>query len=127
MTMDREDFFNAIKDDFFKELTMNIEDFKATLPGVIPIFGELETEILEKARGKAIRFIDRDDAQIVLAPEGIDLDEVDTDMSTVALVVHLDKDDIITMVEHSFGIFTPANKSEVLFYASLIGKKISFE
>ena len=31
---------------------------------------------------------------------------------------------VIEVIEHSYQIFTPANKNEVMFCASIIGKKI---
>lgn len=126
--MTRQDFYNAIRDDFFENRTADFELFKSMVRGAAPIFGELKVEITEKEDGgKKIEFIDVDEAQFVLAPEGVDTDEVDTSMTTTALIIHLDKENVIQVVEHGFKIFTRANKSSVLLYAGLIGKKIDFE
>jgi hypothetical protein len=126
--MDRKEFYEHIKNDFFIERTANIEAFKIMVTSAAPVFGKLETEIEGKENGgRVIRFIDRDEADIVMAPEGVDTSEVNTDMSTVVMTLHLDEEDTIVVVEHGFKIFTRANKEQVLLYSSLIGKKISFD
>lgn len=127
MKLDRKAFFEQIKDGFFNDLSADFESFKSMISAAAPVFGRLETEIKEKEDGgKTVTFIDVDEADMVLAPEGVEEDEIDTDMSTIVMTIHLNEDNVIKIVEHSFGIFTPANKDQVLLYASLIGKKISF-
>lgn len=129
--MSRDEFFHAIAKDFFKDLTTDFDGLKSMIQGALPVFGELETEIEDKEDGgKKITFIDRDEAQIVMVGEGVDpedLDDIDTDMSTTVATLHLNKEDRISIVEHSMHMFTPANKNNVLFLASLIGKKVDFE
>jgi septum formation inhibitor-activating ATPase MinD len=126
--MGRKEFFKAIAEGYFEDLTTDLQGMKDMISSAVPVFGTLEVEIEDKdTGGKKLTFIDRDDADLVLAPEGIDTDEVDTDMTTTIITIHLDEHDVIRIVEHGFNIFTPANKNFVLLYASLIGKKILFE
>lgn len=128
--MDRKEFFEAIKDDFFdNDLVVDFESFKDMLRAAVPVFGVLATETIEKEDGgKQIKFIDIDEADFVIAPEGVtDIEDVDTDMTTTILTLHLNEANVITIVEHGFGIFTPANKEKVLLYASFIGKEMVFE
>lgn len=123
--MKRNEFYEQIKTDFFTQLTADFEGFKSMITSALPIFGELDTEIKHNEDGtKTIDFYDVDEADFVIAPKGVD--EVDTNMTSKALTIHLDKDDVITIVEHGFAIFTPANKQNVLLLASFIGKKIEF-
>lgn len=125
--MDRNDFFECIKNDFFTDLTADFEGLKSMVGSAMPVFGTLETKIKEENGHKVIEFIDVDEAQIVVAPKGVDVSDVDTNMTTNIMTLHLNESDIINAVEHRFGLFTPANKKHVLLVAGLIGKKITFE
>jgi hypothetical protein len=126
--MTRNEFFHEIAKSFFKDLTTDLDGLKDMIRGALPVFGTLETEITEKEDGeKYIRFIDKHEAQFVIAPEGVDTDDVDTDMSSVVIGLHLDKDGKIGVVEHNMHMFTRANKNSVLLCASLIGKIIDFD
>lgn len=123
----KQDFYEYIKASFFTDLTINFEAFKESMIHALPIFGELEVDIIPNEDGtKTVIFFDVDEAQFVLAPEGVTMGDVDTRMTTRALTLHLDEEDVITIVEHGFNIFTPANKDKVLLFASFIGKKINF-
>lgn len=125
--MNRNEFYEQIKNDFFTNGTFDFEGFKSMVTSALPIFGELETEITPNEDGsKTVIFFDVDEAQVVIAPEGVSMGDIDTRMTTRALTLHLDENDVISLVEHGFGIFTPANKENVLLLASFIGKKIDF-
>lgn len=125
--MERTEFFEHIRDDFFSDLSADFEGFKSMIASALPVFGELKTEIIDKKNDwKSIRFIDVDEADLVFTPEGVDPSEVNTDMTTTITTLHLDENNVIKAVEHGFGLFTPANKNHVLLLASFIGKKITF-
>ncbi|GAB6556258.1 hypothetical protein bcgnr5378_28310 [Bacillus cereus] len=125
--MDRNDFFECIKNDFFTDLTADFEGLKSMISSAMPVFGTLETKIKEEENGhKVIKFIDVDEAQMVIAPKGVDVSDVDTNMTSTIMTLHLDENGIINAVEHGFGLFTPTNKKHVLLLAGLIGKKITF-
>lgn len=127
MTLERKEFFDHIKEDFFEELTADFEGFKNMVHSVLPVFGTLETNITENEDGgKKIQFIDVDHADMVFAPKGIDPNEVNTDMTTTVMTLHLNEQNTIQIVEHGMHLFTPANKEKVLLLASFIGKKITF-
>lgn len=125
--MDRYDFYEHIRDNFFNNLTADFEKFKQMIIASAPIFGTLRVDITETEEGgKVISFIDVDEADAVFAPEGVDVDEINVDMTVTVVTLHLSTDNIIEVVEHGFNLFTPKNKDNVLLYASLIGKKIEF-
>ncbi|WP_336770468.1 hypothetical protein [Bacillus bombysepticus] len=126
--MDRNLFFETIRDGFFANLSTDFKGLESMIGTAMPVFGTLETKIKEEANGhKVITFIDVDEAQLVIAPKGFDVSEVDTNMTTTLLTLHVNENGIIDTVEHGFGLFTPTNKKHVLFVASLIGKTITFE
>lgn len=125
--MKRSEFFEAIKDDFFNERTADFESFKSMVNGAMPVFGTLETTLEDNENGKIITFIDNDKADLVISDADINVDEVETDMSTILMKLTLNKDGVIETVSHGIhGLFTPANKEKVLLLASFIGKKITF-
>ncbi|QST02555.1 hypothetical protein IMZ31_24200 (plasmid) [Pontibacillus sp. ALD_SL1] len=125
--MNREQFFEAIKDGFFKEQKADLEGFKQMVKGALPVFGTLETTITDLSDGKTITFIDRSEADMIYAPEGVDAEDVNTDMSSVIMELNVDTEGVIKTVSHGIqGLFTPSNKESVLLLASLVGKKIDF-
>lgn len=128
MEMGRKEFFEAIRDSFFEEQSVDLEGFKSMVQGAMPIFGTLEVVMEEGEKiGKTLTFIDNDKADFVIHSKDVNLDEVDTDMSTVVMKLTLDENCIIKTVSHDIGgFFTPANKELVLLLASFIGKKITF-
>lgn len=126
--MDRKDFFKAVANDYFESRTVQFDGFTEMIKGVMPVFGELKTEITEQdgSRKKTIVFVDIDEADAVFAPAGYTPSKEDLDMSTVLLKLTINTDGVIEIVEHGLGIFTPANKDLILFFGSLIGKIILF-
>lgn len=126
--MNRKEFYEVIKNDFFEERTASFSDFKHMLRGAIPVFGTLETSIEEGENGKkTITFIDNDKADVVIGPKNVNIDEVNMDMSTIIMKLNLNKEGTIETVSHNIGgFYTPANKENVLLFASFIGKKITF-
>lgn len=127
MEMERKDFFNAIKDGFFEELSVDLNSFKGMIQGAMPIFGTLETNIENNEDGgKTITFIDNHKADIIIGNTEANIDDVDTDMSTTVMQLTLNGNGVIGTVSHSMRLFTRANKEQVLLLASFIGKKITF-
>lgn len=126
--MERNVFFEAIKDSFFEEVSADIDDFKKMVKGAMPVFGTLEMVIKDTEEGKTITFIDHDEADIVIGPEGVNMDEINTDMTTELMTLTLDQEGIVKTVSHGIsGFFTQANKEQVLLLASFIGKRILIE
>jgi hypothetical protein len=124
--MERKIFFNKIKEDFFEKLECSFEGFKDMVCGAMPVFGKLETDIIELQTGKIIIFRDIDHAMFTIAPEGYEPTEEDLDMSGTIMTLTLDTENEIKTVEHGVRLFTPANKEAVLFLSSIIGKRIIF-
>lgn len=129
--INRNEFFHAITESFFKDLTTDFTGLCEMINGALPVFGMLAVKVEDMEDGdKRITFIDKDDADFVITGEGVsqeELDDLDTDMTTTVVTLYLDKEDKISIVDHSMNLFTPANKNHVLFLASLIGKKVLFE
>lgn len=98
-----------MKDNYYKNQETTLAELCEMYNYIAPIFGTLRTEI-EKSNGNTkIIFVDDDDG-----------------VSTVSMTLYLDRKNIIEAVEHGLSIFTPANKDLILFYGSLIGKKIRY-
>lgn len=128
MEMERKEFFEAIKDSFFEEKSVDFEGFKSMIRGAMPVFGTLGVEVKDEGEDeKIITFIDNDEADMIMGSEEVNINEVNTDMSTVLMELSLNSDGVIKTVSHGIGgFFTPTNKEQVLLLASLIGKKIHF-
>ena len=125
--MDRRDFDENVREHYFKSGTHKIGTLVELVCSVVPVFGAPEVEISDNDDGgKAVKIIDKDTAEIVLAPKGTKIPEKDADMSGTVLVLHTNKDGIINFIEHGMNAFTRANKSQVLFCAGLIGHKVEF-
>lgn len=122
--MSRQEFFNLVRDGYYKEQEVTLTEFCKMYSSVTPIFGVLKTEIekLEDNTTK-ITFIDEDICDYCINSKGEEVDEV-IDMSSISMVMYLDENNIINAVQHGMSMFTPANKDLALFCGSLIGKKI---
>jgi hypothetical protein len=123
--MKRREFFEKIKEDYFKDLTCEFKDFKEMICGVMPVFGVLEIEYVRISdHEKVIIFKDIDEAVFVIGPDGYDVTLEDLDMSGQIMKITMDGENVIHLVEHGIRIFNPANKDTVLFLGSIIGKKL---
>lgn len=127
--MNKLDFYAHIKDGFFDNLTADLNDFKEMIRTALPVFGVMKTMVKPNEDGTmTITFIDEASIADYIYPEpGEPAIALNADSSTIMLTIHLNKNNKITIVEHNFGMFTTANKEEVLLMASLIGKNISFD
>lgn len=123
--MNRKEFFNKVKNEYYETQSISLENFCKTYKKVAPIFGELEvkTEKLEDGEIKLI-FIDKDEYDFAVNSNG-EIKNNYIDMSSVSMVLYLDKNGVVKTVENSITIFTPANKDLVLFCGSLIEKRIN--
>jgi hypothetical protein len=123
--MKRREFFQKIKEDYFKDLTCEFKDFKEMVCGIMPVFGTLEIEYNRVSdHEKIIIFKDIAEAMFVIGPEGHDVTLEDLDMSGQIMKITMDGENVIHLVEHGIRMFTPANKDTVLFLGSIIGKKL---
>lgn len=124
--MDRDIFYEKIKDGYFDSLSATLENFESMVNGAMQIFGRLETEVIDLQSGKIITFKDIDHAMFSIGPVGYEPTEEEMDMSGTVMTLRLDKDGFIQTVEHGLKLFTPANKAMILFLGSIIGKQITF-
>ncbi|WP_088362363.1 hypothetical protein [Bacillus cereus] len=126
MEMGRKEFFNAIRDGFYEELSVDLNGFKGMIQDAMPIFGTLETVIEDNEDGgKTITFTDKHKADIIIGTKETNIDDVNTDMSTIVMQITLNENGVIGTVSNSMRLFTRANKDQVLLLASFIGKKIT--
>lgn len=130
--MSRQDFFNVIAEDYYKDCALSFQKLKTTVKGVFPVFGELEVKVMEVQLNEnetctEVTYIDNDQGDIIIAPEGVDVSEIDTDMSCTVLSFTVGHDGIINTVNSNMGFFTRANKDILLFSGFLIGKKVIFD
>ena len=125
--MERKIFFNKIREGYFEKLKCDFEQFKDMVCGAMPVFGRLETDIIELKSGKMIVFRDIDYAMFSIGPVGYEPTEEDLDMSGTIMTLTLNTKNEILLVEHRIKLFTTANKESVLFLGSLIGKTITFQ
>jgi hypothetical protein len=90
---------------------LTFEEFVECL-WVYPIFGDMEIQITTKPEKneRKIQIIDRHTCG-------------EEDMSCTVKVMHTE-DDVITVIEHSHGFFTHANKQHIIHTAYFIDKKI---
>lgn len=125
MSLNKKGFYEQILNTFFDELTCDFNDLKSMIKRIIPIFGELKTNIIEEDNDIKIEFIDKYNADIYFASDNYELSEEDMDMTSIALILYVDKiEKRIRAVDHNMDIFTPANKESVLFLTSIINKKV---
>lgn len=125
--MGKNEFFKTVANTYFEPLECSVADLVEMLTPMLPIFGVAVVEVIETNDGKTLRVIDKDYADCYVAPEGVEVTDEMLDMSTVAMVLYVDKVGVVTFVEHNFKVFTKSNKNNVLFYSSLLGKTIVFE
>ena len=107
----------------FEYQEYTIDELNRIVGIVFPIFGELKINKEEIGNGYIIKYIDYDVCYIDKLENGTQINK-EIDMSSTVLNLELDTEGNIKIVNHNYQIFTPANKLEVLFTASLIGKKI---
>lgn len=105
--MNKKGFFNLVKDNYYENQETTLAELCEMYNCIAPIFGTLIIEIEKSNKNTIIMFIDNDDG-----------------VFTTSMTLHLDKKNVIKAVEHGLSIFTSANKDLILFYGSLIGKKI---
>ena len=115
MKKQRELYLKKMINNCFEYKEYNLDDFTKIVKHIFPIFGTLEVEIIKDEDGYNLKYIDKD---IYF------LEDKEIDMSTSVLNLSLNNEGVIDVIEHSYQIFTPANKNEVMFCASIIGKKI---
>ena len=122
--MTKKEFLNEIRDGYYELQTATLENFCQMFKKVHPIFGEQKTKIEKIEDGSTkISFIDEDIYDSCIDAKGEEINEV-VDMSTVALTLYINEDNVVNTIEHGLSIFTPANKDLILFYGSLVGKRI---
>lgn len=126
MRLEKQEFFKKICEDFFEELTINKDGLIDFVRKAFIAFGDVEIkdEVIDEDGDIVLRFIDNDTADIVCAPKGTDLSQVNTDMSSTLCKIYIDAKGVICGIYHGFKYFTPANKENVLMASFMIGKKV---
>ena len=123
--MDRKDFFNLVKDDYYNDnASTTLTNFCKMYESVTPVFGTLKTKIEKQEHNVTkVTLIDEDISDYCIDANGNRVDEA-VDMSTISLIMYLNEDNIVIAIENKTPMFTNANKNLVLFYGGLIGKQI---
>jgi hypothetical protein len=121
----KREFLQHIQDDFFEDLNINLEGLKDFVKKAFICFGTIEVEEeIDEDGDRVLTFIDNDSADVVCAPEGVNVSDIDTSMRSVLCKICIEDDGSISMIEHGFGLFTSANKENILMAAFMIGKKV---
>lgn len=125
MNPQKQEFFKHIQDDFFEDLRIGMEGLKDFVKKAFICFGTVEVkEEIDEDGDRVLTFIDNDSADVVCAPEGVDVSDVDTSMRSVLCKICIEDDGTISMIQHGFGLFNQNNKENVLMAAFMIGKKV---
>lgn len=116
---------NNLLDDMFEYREYDLDEFTKLVSGNFPVFGYLEVYLKEEEGGYKLEYTDRDISKIVVPnSDGEETEEREIDMSTRVLTLNLNENGVIKTIDHSYHLFTPANKREVVFCMYLINKKI---
>ncbi len=103
-----------------KEITqLTFDEYKKYLTAY-PIFGELKVKVTNVDDGYKIEVRDKDICEYADS-EG---NRKVKDMSCNVVTMFTDKEGVINVIEHGFGIFTKVNKDLVIHTANFIGKQI---
>ncbi len=125
MSPERQAFLKSVQDDFFKDLRIDLDGLKDFVSRTFICFGTVEVEDeIDEDGDRVLTFIDNDSADVVCAPEGVDISEIDTSMRSVLCKICIEDDGTISMIQHGFGLFNKNNKENVLMAAFMIGKKV---
>jgi hypothetical protein len=88
-----------------------------------PIFGDMQIHVTHEADGGyKIRVVDHEVGAYNITEGKYDETE---DMSCTVVIMNTDKAGKITVIQHGYNLFTPANKQHVIHTAHFIGKTIA--
>lgn len=104
-----------------KEYT--IDEFTDMVKHIFPVFGEIELDIKKIEGGYVIDYTDKDIVSIDNQLEDI-IKKKKIDMSSKIIKLNTDENGVIKIIDSNYALFTPANKREVLFCASIINHRI---
>ncbi|EHQ90975.1 hypothetical protein [Desulfosporosinus youngiae] len=108
-------FIQKIKDGYFEELTIELEELKKMLKEVMPVEGYVDSEMFEE--DGVITFVLKDY-----------YNEDKWDVADLLCKLTVNSEGIIQVVEHDLPqLFNDKNKKISLFLSSLVGKRLNYK
>jgi len=113
--MPENSFIIDVKDSYFEEKTIELEELKKNLKEVMPVEGYVDSEMI--AKDGVMTFVFKDY-----------YNEDKWDVADFLCKLSINSEGIIQVVEHDMPPFyNKKNKNIVLFLASLVGKKLNYK
>jgi len=108
-------FIQKIKDGYFEELTVELEELKKMLKEVMPVEGYVDSEMFEE--DGVITFVLKDY-----------YNEDKWDVADLLCKLTVNSEGIIQVVEHDLPqFFNNKNKKIILFLSGLVGKRLNYK
>lgn len=115
LNMQKNSFIQEVKDSYFEELTIKLEELKKMLKEVMPVEGYVDSEMFEE--DGVMTFVLKDY-----------YNEDKWDVSDLLCKLKINSEGIIQVVEHDIPpFFNDENQKIVLFLSGLVGKKLNYK
>ncbi|MGC7870644.1 hypothetical protein ACPUYX_03825 [Desulfosporosinus sp. SYSU MS00001] len=113
--MTENNYIQKVKDSYFEEVTIELEDLKMMLKEVMPVEGYVDSEIFEENGTTTIVLKDY-------------FNEDKWDVADLLCKLRINSEGIIQVVEHDIPpLFNDKNQKIILVLSSLVGKKLNFK
>lgn len=113
--MTENSFIQKVKDSYFEELTIKLEELKKMLKEVMPVEGYVDAEMFEE--GGVMTFVFKDY-----------YNEDKWDAADLLCKLKINSEGIIQVVEHDIPpYFNDINKKIALLLSGLVGKKLNYK
>lgn len=115
LTMEENSFIQKVRDSYFEELTIGIEELKKMLKEVMPVEGYVDSEMSEEDGVMTFVFKDY-------------YNEDKWDVADLLCKLTINSEGIIQLVEHDIPPrFTDKNQKIILLLSGLVGKKLNYK
>ncbi|WP_088225533.1 hypothetical protein [Desulfosporosinus sp. FKB] len=113
--MTENNYIQKVKDSYFEELTIGLEDLKMMLKEVMPVEGYVDSDIFEENGITTIVLKDY-------------YNEDKWDVADLLCKLRINSEGIIQVVEHDIPpLFNDKNQKIILVLSSLVGKKLNYK